>query len=82
MSGTFVDVCNYYSSPRSTDPEDIIREKDIALWLRRELERVEAELAERERFASQLPAELAGHRVELRYSRPLSLAASASICST
>jgi hypothetical protein len=60
MNG-FVDVCNYQPSPRSTDPADIISEKELAIrWLRSELEAREATIAERERFIGELLREIVG----------------------
>lgn len=44
-----------------TDLQAIIRERDLAIgYLRREIEQLEAELQNRERFIAELLAELAG----------------------
>jgi hypothetical protein len=61
MTGTYTDVCDYRPSPRSTDPRDIIQEKDIAIrWLKGQLDLREAEIQEREQFIGQLLQELSG----------------------
>lgn len=56
---SFIDVCNYQPSPRSTDSTDIICEKDIAIrWLIRELDEANETLARRERMIGQLLTEI------------------------
>lgn len=53
MSG-YIDRCNYFPTPRTTDPQAIIREKNIAIrWLLQQL-------AEREAEVTELRAGLAG----------------------
>lgn len=50
----------YVASPRTTDPDAIIREKDIVIrWQGGEIRRIQAELADREAFISELTQELA-----------------------
>ncbi|BCP11889.1 hypothetical protein MINTM020_39870 [Mycobacterium paraintracellulare] len=48
----------YIATEPTTDPAELLREKDIAIrYLRGEVERLEAELATRQALVSQLVAE-------------------------
>ena len=50
-------IDDYIPSPRSTDPADIIEEKNIAIhWLREQLDQADAVIRDRERVISQLIA--------------------------
>lgn len=50
----------YVASEPTTDPDELLREKDIAIrYLRGEVERLEAELATTQALVSQLLAEQA-----------------------
>jgi hypothetical protein len=58
---SYIDIDEYVSTPRTTDPAEIIAEKNIAIgYLARLLAERDAELAERERFIGALLAELSG----------------------
>jgi hypothetical protein len=60
MSG-YTDPCDYATSPRSTDPVELLEEEQIrSRWLRQLLAERDTELAERERIVGALLVELAG----------------------